>query len=891
MAEVIAVAISDFVGGDFVLTAAIQSALQIAAVVGTVQYGREQQRRARNRARDAYNASLRDRYVMVRTAATARAFVLGRQRVSGPVAYVGSYGANREHLALCVLLAAHEVDAVEAVYFDDERVTLDGSGNVLAVNRRDLFTLTGTGDTFTLTSEPDAATVSATVDYGSTQVALSVSVAGSSVTVSGGTAGQTGTVTVTYQPLQSPWVPSKVVQDTDTISLDGSGNGSVTLAHAPVAGSVHVVYTTGAGTDNQADTNLDAYTGVAGSVVTVTGASVTGASAGITYQYLDGPASKARVRIYTGAPGQAADAGLLAALPDVWDSGKTFTGQAYLVVELDFDPDAFPSGIPNVSALVRGARVYDPRTATTAWSENPALLVRYVATHPMLGRLSEDQVNDTAIVAAANVCDGSASYVVGTQTFTRVLYTAGLVCNTGQRAADIIDDLVRAMAGRWALSAGALTLRAGAYTTPLQTLTEDWLADTAGVQVQAGTPRAELVNSISGQFVDQTRDYVEVDYPRVESATYIAADGATLPQTQTFNAITFGPQCQHVAGVAMREARYGTHLTVTCKLHAYPVEIFDTLYVSLERFGFDGAVFEVLDRAWTLDGGIKLTMKATDPAVYALAAAFDTLPLPPTTRLPSPFEVPAVTTLAAASGTGDLLKQADGTVQTRIAVTWDTITDALVLADGGVEVRYGLASEAEDQWLSEFAERGQAQVYLTRNVRDGLIYLIKARAYNRLVKGAWCAPVLHQVSTAGSAQLTRNYRNTASSSFTVTKQSHTPDGYSWQDEVITLSFTAEADGTANAYFDGTGTYVNASGFPADGQWSLQIATAAFDGWKQLNSPLVAAGATAQFSLSTTRSFDVTAGSSYTVSVYAKKLNLSDTFTIDRHELRVDVFVR
>ncbi|MEY3253066.1 MAG: hypothetical protein RL227_2039, partial [Pseudomonadota bacterium] len=36
------------------------------------------------------------------------------------------------------------------------------------------------------------------------------------------------------------------------------------------------------------------------------------------------------------------------------------------------------------------------------------------------------------------------------------------------------------------------------------------------------------------------------------------------------------------------------------------------------------------------------------------------------------------------------------------------------------------------------APGGQSVVFLTESIRDGLIYLVKARAFNSLVKGAWC---------------------------------------------------------------------------------------------------------------------------------------------------------
>ena len=324
------------------------AAFEALTYVAAVYTMREQQRKAQNAQRAAYEASLKDRYLMVRSATEARRVVLGRQRVSGPVGYIGSYGANREHLVFTVILASHEIDAVEAVYFDDELVSMDGSGNVTGVNRRDLFTLTTTTDTFTLSSEPATGTVTATVAYGTTIVGLGVSVAGSAVTVTGGTGGMTGTVTIQYKPAASPWIVAATSDVQATISTNGAGTGSVTLPVVPVSGSVKVFHGTAsvAATDPAIEpVDVTSYATVAGALVTVTACPY--ASDTLTVQYRDGTVtSRARVKAYLGTAGQAADADMIAALPGVWTSAHTMTGMAYLRVELDYDPDAFPVACP-----------------------------------------------------------------------------------------------------------------------------------------------------------------------------------------------------------------------------------------------------------------------------------------------------------------------------------------------------------------------------------------------------------------------------------------------------------------------------------------------------------------------------------------------------------------
>lgn len=759
MPETVAAAVANWAAETFAADAigtflTVKTGLEVAAVVSSVYTLREQQRKAQNRARDAYNASVRDRYVMLRGATEPRKFVFGRQRVSGPIAFIRSAGADRTTLAFLVLLAAHECDAIETIYIDDEVATLDGSGNVTAVSRRDQFAISTATASVDLASEPKAGTVTAVATYGTTVVPLTVTgVTGTTVSVSGATAGVTGTLTVTYQPAANPWTATATGLDlTATITLDGSGNGSVVLTGTPLAGSVRTVAYSNPGMD-QVNTDVAAYTSIVGSTVTVTGAPTPGQPVNVTYRLDESGAASARMRItkYLGTAGQTADAGLISLFPGVWTSAHVLTGQTYLKVECAFDPDAFPSGLPNISAVVRGAKLYDPRSGLTAWSENPALMARYVATHPLLGRQLASAVNDTNIAAQANICDTSVTYTVDGQAYVRPLYTAGLVVKCGTRPADVLNDLCGAMAGKWVVVDGQLRLRAGASVTPLQTLDETWLAgeiddQPTSIEIQAQVARADVFNTATGKFADGSRDYQELDYPSVRSSSYITADGAELPLEISLLAVTFAGQAQQVVATMMRDARMGLRVTLTCNMRAFAVEPFDVLQVTLSRFGWSGKLFEVLDVQWTPMGGIQLTLKETDPAIWALGTSFSSVPLAPPTLLPSPWYVPAVTGLACYSGAGEFVTQADGTVVGTMRVAWTAITDRYVLeSGGGVEVRYGLASEPESAWRTVRAIDGASSVRLA-DVADGRIYLVKARAFSALTKGAWSATTLHLVA-------------------------------------------------------------------------------------------------------------------------------------------------
>lgn len=889
MPEEFVIAVGEYLtAGELTLTAG--EAAFISAAVTTIAaaaYSQAAQRSAQNAARDAYNSSLRDRYIMTRGAAEPRQIVLGRARTSGPMFFIGSYGANREHLTFIVALAGHEIDAVEQVYFDDMPVTLDGSGNVTGVTLKEVFSIAASGSVaFTINTTPATGTVTAQAVYGTTVVALTVvSVIGLVVTVSGATNGVVGVCEIRYQPNPSPFNPLPVVNALDSIALNGSGNGNVTLAHTPIAGSVHV--TDGSGVSW---TDLTGLTGVVGNVVTVTtGPASTTVS--VQYQYVD-TTSRARVRTYLGAAGEAADAATIANFPGVWTSAHIAKFVAKLVVEFDYDPTAFPNGLPNVSARVRGAKVLDPRTGITAWSDNLALLTNYYAQSPLGGRLTSDLVNVNDVMVGANVCDTTVNYVVNGQTYTRALYRGGTVAKTTARPQDVITDLTQAMAGKWVFNRGQLRIRAGSFVTPVLTLDESWLHEGQQVHLQPHRARVDLFNAVTCSYADESQNYQVVPMPRLVPPAYVAEDGVELPLDLTLASVQFSGQAQHVTGCLLRDSRFCAQLTVLCNMKAYTTEVFDTLYVSLARFGYVSIPFEVLDRKWTLIGGIQLSMKMTDASINALAAAFVAFDAGKATRLPSPFKVADIAGLSVTSGSSVMPSQSDGTVVQRMLATWTAATDPGILdPNGGIEIRYGLSTLPDTQWTSVFVDGHLTQAYLP-NVQFDRIYLVKARGFNAMASGNWCAPQLHKVG--GVASVTVISQSSVVTAVSVTNAAHTPDTEAFRTAVVSLSYTPKIDMAAKLTISGSGQYATGTGGLGNAELIGGIfISGSFDANDSMDfyqKPGVSVSGIG-FSLTGNRTFNLTANTAYTFKFLAKKYDSGDTVTVTYAELAMSATPR
>lgn len=730
---------------------------QLAASLAAAAFSTERAARSEIAARNAYNASLRDRYAMIRSATTARQLVFGRCRVSGPMFFGASYGADNEHLTFCVALAAHELDAIETVYFDDKPVTLDGAGNVIGVQERDSFSIVTSSATVTIQKKPTAGTVTATARYGDVVVPLTVSgVSGVNVTVTGATSGQVGQLDVFYQPNPDPYAPKGVTQRQSTYTVATSTQTftlpSGVLSPPPDATGVHVVYQITSSVSDDASAISGAT--VVGYNVTLTGLTV-GRNITIYYQTSNG-ATKARVRKYLGAPGQTADSGMITNFPGTWTSNHKATGIAYLVVELDYDQDAFTGGIPSVSAIVRGMKCFDPRTSTTAWTENPALHARALATHSLAGNLPTNCIDDPACIIAANICDTSTTYTVGGVNYVRPLYTSGYAFSVDRKPMDGITDLCQAMGGGWVWSDGALRLNAGGFRTANPgVLDETWLTDEDAVQIQVGYQRTALVNTITGTFSDKFQDYTPVPMPRLSPPAYTTADGATLSQSIQYSAVTFAGQAQYISSCLLRRQRQGMVVKMRCNFRAWQDQTFDVRNVSLARFGWVNKPFEVIKDTQTADGSFELILQETAAAIWDMDAGFTAADIAPNTNMPVPWGLPLITSLAATTGDATLLRQADGTVIPQVLVTWDAITDSRVLQGGYVEIRYWRMGDLADTFQTFRAQGGDSQAFLS-GVRSGSMYIVTARTVSVITQGPWCNQVVTNASgkTIGPANVT-----------------------------------------------------------------------------------------------------------------------------------------
>ena len=351
-------------------------------------------------------------------------------------------------------------------------------------------------------------------------------------------------------------------------------------------------------------------------------------------------ANRVRIQSKLGTDSQTAFSDLVSASDSLWTSNHRLRGRAVVYIRLQYDQDKFPNGMPNFSFQVRGKKVYDPRSATTVWSANPALCIADYLTNTRygLGCVYSSEIDEAALIAAANVCDEDVTLDAGGTENKYELHGSILTSGTPE---DIISQMLTSMAGKAVWSSGKWRILAGAYYTPTLTFDEDDLR--SGFTVQSLVSRRENFNCIKGVFVSAQDKYMSVDFPPLISDTFIALDnGETVYKNIALPFTTSVTMAQRLSKIELLKARQQITLTLPLKLPGLKANVGDIVYVNNSRMGWSSKAFEVVAMSMSLDEapGVDVDLREISTDVFNWSTSEEQAYDPaPNTNLPNPFAV------------------------------------------------------------------------------------------------------------------------------------------------------------------------------------------------------------------------------------------------------------
>ena len=383
----------------------------------------------------------------------------------------------------------------------------------------------------------------------------------------------------------------------------------------------------------------------------------------------------------------------------MWTSAHCQTGRTKIYVRLKWSADLFPNGIPNITAVVKGRKVLDPRQspAITAWSQNAALCINDYLTHAIgLGATYASEIDEPQLIAAANICDENVERNLGSPTQYEDRYTMNGAFYVNNTPRVVLGRMLTAIAGSARFLGGTWGIYPAVYQTPTITLTEDHLR--GSLHVTPRLSKRDLANGVKGIYVSPDNNWQASDFPAVTKLTGSPLQDEYLIEDQNERIwreldlpfTTSAATAQRIARIELERVRQQITVDFPGTLSCYRLQPGDTVQFTFAPLGWTAKVFEVVSTSLSFDedgeGGVSLgcnlSLRETASTIYDWSASNETaVDAAPDTNLPDPW------TVAAPSGV-TVTKTDDSD---RVSVTW-TVNDIFAAHH---QLEYKLQTDSE----------------------------------------------------------------------------------------------------------------------------------------------------------------------------------------------------
>lgn len=259
-----------------------------------------------------------------------------------------------------------------------------------------------------------------------------------------------------------------------------------------------------------------------------------------------------------------------------WSSAHKLSGKAAIMWGLKFDKEGekYQGSVPQLGAVWRGVRVYDPRLdstrpggsgshritneATWSYSQNPALHAltyaygRYRSGKKIFGiGLPAASILIDDYVAWANVCDAN-NWKIG-----------GVIFEPGDRWANL-KRIMAAGSAEPIFAGGALSVKYDAPRVSLVTITAEDMADSDG-RVRAMQTWRDRINTIVPKYRSAAHKWEFVESAAIVGDSYLAEDGEEKIDTYQVDLCQDKDQAAQLAAYRLVNGREISPIDITLK--------------------------------------------------------------------------------------------------------------------------------------------------------------------------------------------------------------------------------------------------------------------------------------------------------------------------------------
>ena len=413
-----------------------------------------------------------------------------------------------------------------------------------------------------------------------------------------------------------------------------------------------------------------------------------------------------------------------------WTSNHRLRGVAYLAFRFKWNQDIF-SSIPQVRVTLKGRKVYDPRTDTTAYSANSALVLLDYLRNTRYGKglpNSAFESDFASFKTSANECETQITPYSGGTAFNQ--FETNAVIDTDQKVFENVKKLLNPMRSLFTYNNGVYKLKIEGTGTSVKTITSDNVVGGAKV---LGERKNNKYNRVIGTFVNPDKNWQNdtVSFPPADDsivasefqhATMLASDNGTLLEGNfQFPNVTNAFGAEALCEVILRRSRNQLQIQLTLTSEFLELEIGDIVAITYPSGGFDNKPFRVLGLEINEDLTVNVQLFEHQDNFYTFNEK-NPLPTIADTVLPNPnsVEPPASVTLD-----DQLIEYNDGTVIVALDITIGASTDSFV---DFYQVEYKKSTDSD---FIIYAQ-GSGLTHRVLNVIDQETYDVRVKAVNSL---------------------------------------------------------------------------------------------------------------------------------------------------------------
>lgn len=315
-----------------------------------------------------------------------------------------------------------------------------------------------------------------------------------------------------------------------------------------------------------------------------------------------------------------------------------YTNMTYVYVVFNYDQDTY-QGIPQVTATVKGKKVFDPRTSLTEYSTNAALCqLDWVRNY--MGATNEF-IDFDSLINAANTAD---ELVPSGEGMTEPRFALnGTIAQSGSKIESLSKMAVNTgifpayRQGKWIFTPQTYVApSADAIINPTDIISD--------LSIITGNDKQNKVNRIKGTYIDARTNYEQIEYVPVQTTSWEAEDKEILEKSIDYPLVNSGTQCRRLSKVLLEQSRRGISVSGTFRFSMLDYEIGDRVKLNYPAFGWNEKIFKITEREVNSFSGVNLILREDSADIYSWTEGDAQSPeVPPFLDMPNPNQVAAPT--------------------------------------------------------------------------------------------------------------------------------------------------------------------------------------------------------------------------------------------------------